>query len=173
MKKTARVIVTYRCDRNCPGCCNSKPHDVRLIVSHKGLMEYDEIVITGGEPLLEPVALMQFIKKLKRQNRFAKIFLYTARTDADKHKKIIGLLDGMTVTLHAECTDDDIRNLKYMSDNLDGEPLDLRLFVDKRVYKKYDLRNINFEAWDIVRKLKWKEECSPADNEDLLYFPLF
>ena len=24
MKKTARVIITSKCDRKCPGCCNSK-----------------------------------------------------------------------------------------------------------------------------------------------------
>ena len=33
----------------------------------------------------------------------------------DDYGKILNQLDGITVTLHAEATDDDIRNLKYMS----------------------------------------------------------
>lgn len=173
MKKTARVIVTYKCDRNCRGCCNGKPHDIREIESPKALRKYEEIVITGGEPFLDPKALKFFIKDLRRQNRKVKIFLYTAYLHADEYKRILGLLDGMTVTLHAECTDDDIRNLKYMSNGLDGEELDLRLFIDTRVYEKYDLSNIDFSAWDVVRKLEWKEECRPAENEDLLYLQIF
>lgn len=173
MRKTARVIVTYRCDRNCPGCCNMQPQDIKEISSPKELKEYEEIVITGVEPFLDPGTLKQFIKDLRRQNRNAKIFLYTDCLNADEHDNVIRLLDGMTVTIHAECTDDDIRDLKYMSENLYGEPLDLRLFVDKRVYERYDLRNIKLSTWDVVRKQEWKEKCNPADNEDLLYFPLF
>ena len=83
------------------------------------------------------------------------------------------ITDGITVTLHAEATDDDIRNLKYMSYNLYGEDLDMRLFIDRRVYEKYDLSNICLKTWDVVRKLEWKEKCDPADNEDLLLFHLF
>lgn len=117
-------------------------------------------------------SLLNFIKKLKRQNRGQKIFLYTAYLRMDEHIKILNKLDGITVTLHAEATDDDIRNLKYMSENLYGECLDMRLFVDERVYSKYDLSNICMETWDVVRKLQWKEKCDPAEHEDLLFLPI-
>lgn len=52
---------------------------------------------------------------------------------------ILKHLDGITVTVHAEATDEDIRNLKYMSSNIYDEDLDMRLFIDKRVYDRYDL----------------------------------
>lgn len=86
---------------------------------------------------------------------------------------ILKYLDGITVTVHAEAADEDIRNLKYMSDNLYGEELDMRLFIDKRVYEKYDLSNICLKTWDVVRKLEWKENYTPAEHEDLLLFHLF
>jgi len=31
MKKTARVIVTYKCNRSCPGCCNGHGNKVKKI----------------------------------------------------------------------------------------------------------------------------------------------
>lgn len=175
MKKTARVIVTTNCNRNCPGCCNSKINEIPDIVDISMLANYEEIVITGGEPMLNPDSLLKFIKALRKQNKEQKIYLYTAHLAMEEHRKILGKLDGITVTLHAEATDDDIRSLKYMSELLYVymEDLDMRLFIDKRVYEKYDLSNIRLQAWDVVRKLEWKENCCLAENEDLLMFRLF
>lgn len=172
MKKTARVIVTLDCDRKCPGCCNYKLDAIREINVER-LRDYDEVVLTGGEPMLMgDKFLVQLIKKLRKQNKYQSIYLYTASLALDEHEKVLNLLDGITVTLHAEATDNDIRNLKYMSENLYGEYLDMRLFIDERVYDKYDLSNICMDAWDVVRKLKWKEKCEPADNEDLFLLRL-
>lgn len=91
----------------------------------------------------------------------------------DDHPVILKHLDGITVTVHAEATDEDIRNLKYMSSNLYDEDLDMRLFIDKRVYDRYDLSNICMKTWDVVRKLEWKEKCDPAENEELFLWNLY
>ena len=173
MKKTTRVIVTLACDRNCSGCCNETIGKVASISDISILSDYEEVVITGGEPMINPHTLLRFIKALRKQNKRQKIYLYTACLTMDDHPVILKYLDGITVTVHAETTDEDIRNLKYMSDNLYGEELDMRLFIDKRVYEKYDLSNICMKTWDVIRKLEWKENCTPADNEDLLLFHLF
>mgnify|MGYP005913316459 CR=1 FL=1 len=102
-----------------------------------------------------------------------KIYLYTACLTMDDHPVILKHLDGITVTVHAEATDEDIRNLKYMSSNLYDEDLDMRLFIDKRVYDRYDLSNICMKTWDVVRKLEWKEKCDPAENEELFLWNLY
>ena len=173
MKQTARVIVTLACDRSCPGYCNTNGLDGILEVNLEQLKEYEEVVLTGGEPLLMgDKFLVQLIKKLRKQNRNQSIYLYTANLALDEHEKVLDLLDGITVTLHAEATDNDIRSLKYMSENLYGEPLDMRLFIDERVYDRYDLSNIRMSTWDVVRKLKWLDRCELADNEDLLMLRL-
>lgn len=173
MKQTARVIVTLVCDRSCPGCCNTNGLDGIQEVNLERLKDYEEVVLTGGEPLLMgDKFLVQLIKKLRKQNKNQSIYLYTANLALDEHEKVLDLLDGITVTLHAEATDNDIRSLKYMSENLYGEPLDMRLFIDERVYDRYDLSNIRMSTWDVVRKLKWLDRCEPADNEDLLMLRL-
>ena len=166
MKDTARVIVTMRCNRNCPGCCNNSLKDIPRITMEQ-LKDYKKVVITGGEPfLLGDTWLENFILGLCKQNEDQYIYLYTAETALWRHRKVLDYLDGITVTLHAECTDDDIRNLKdlpcYIKTNIDT-----RLFIDSRVYDRYDLSNIDFTWWYIVRKLHWKDYCDPADNEDL------
>lgn len=173
MKKTARVIVTYKCNRNCPGCCNTQPHDIKKINSIKELAGYEQVVITGGEPFLKPSALWDLVRMLRKQNKKQELYIYTACLSICEYKAILDKLDGVTVTLHAEANDDDIRSLKYLSENLYDSVLDLRLFIDKRVYEKYDLSNIRLGTWDVVRKLEWKDDCKPAENEDLLYLPIF
>lgn len=172
MKETARVIVTYRCDRHCPGCCNTQPQDVKTIHLIEELKDYEEIVVTGGEPLLEPELLIFFIKKLRKQNKNVKVFLYTACLDVQQYKKIAGEFDGITVTLHAECNDNDILKLKDLSEWISEDGI-MRLFIDQRVYNKYDLSNIDLSEWNVIRKLEWKENCKPAPNEDLLFLSLF
>ena len=57
MKKTARVIITSKCDRKCPGCCNSKldyTSLAKVIGGITALKDYEEVVITGGEPMINP-----------------------------------------------------------------------------------------------------------------------
>lgn len=175
MKKTARVILTFLCNRNCPGCCNESlnPSDYHMIKNINELEKYNEVVLTGGEPfLLSAKLLVRLVKRLHTMNK--KVFLYTSNLANFKDMmKVVRHIDGLTLTLHAECTDKDITGLAILSELLyTGRCMNLRLFIDKRVYDRYDLSNIDFGAWDVIRKLEWKEKCEPAFNEDLLYMPI-
>lgn len=71
MKKTARVIVTLACNRKCPGCCNETIGKVASIGDISVLSDYEEVVITGGEPMLNPDSLLRFIKALKKAEQTA------------------------------------------------------------------------------------------------------
>lgn len=69
MKKTARVIITSKCDRKCLGCCNSKldyTSLAKVIGGITALKDYEEVVITGGEPMINPAQLYTVIKKIGR-----------------------------------------------------------------------------------------------------------
>lgn len=155
MKKTARVIVTLACNRKCPGCCNETIGKVASIGDISVLSDYEEVVITGGEPMLNPDSLLRFIKALKKQNKRQRVYLYTACLSMDDYGKILNQLDGITVTLHAEATDDDIRNLKYMSHNLYGEDLDMRCSSTVE-YMKNMIYQYRLKTWDVVRKRNGK-----------------
>lgn len=166
MKDTAKLLL------NLDGTSRTKLANAREICSVKELGGYKEIVITGGEPFLYPRKLLKFIKQLKKVNRYCNVYIHTACLHLGDYEKILNLVDGITVTLHAEASDDDICDLKYMSEYLYGEMIDMRLLIDSNVYDRYDLRNIKMETWNVVRKLEWRAEYKPADNEELLYLQI-
>jgi organic radical activating enzyme len=176
MKKTARVIATYKCNRSCPGCCNGHGNSVKKIDDIHELIGYEEIILTGGEPMTIEGSLLKFIIDLKDNGYCGKIYLYTAYwNNRNKiHGSILGLVDGITYTIHAEANDEDIKSLKSISDieDLSYSNFSSRLIIDNRVYDRYDLSNIDLTNWDVIRKLQWKDECKPAANEELVEFLL-
>ena len=175
MKTTARLIVTYRCNRSCPGCCNGHGNEIRKIESIDELLGYEEIILTGGEPMLLRNVLQIFIDLLKIRGYTGKIYLYTAYwQDSRINHELIKAVNGISFTIHAEANDADIIALKSLSrqKRLAEPNFSSRLIIDSRVYEKYDFSNIDLTNWDVIRKLLWKDECSPAEHEELLYFPL-
>ena len=144
-------------------------------MEHEKLLDYEEIVITGGEPMLIPGKVLEFINRMWDKGYRGKMYLYTSYWNGKGiSKEILKELDGFTFTLHAECTDADIIALKNLSNSgvLQDKGFSSRLVIDKRVYDRYDLSNINFSRWSVIRKLEWKEKCDPADNEELVIYEL-
>lgn len=176
MKKTARVIVTYQCNRGCPGCCNGHGNAVRKIEDINDLLGYEEIILTGGEPMLMDEKLWDFYTRLKAHGYVGKIYLYTAFWDNtnERHRTLLKWVDGITFTIHAEATDTDILALKLLSEHatLKYPRFSSRLIIDSRIFEKYDLSNIYLSNWDVIRKLQWKDYCPPAPNEELVEFLL-
>lgn len=175
MKKTARMIATFQCNRNCPGCCNGHGNEVKKIEDIHELLGYEEIILTGGEPMLLGNKLIDFIRTLRELCYEGDIYLYTAYwKPITNHINIINAVDGITFTIHAEATDVDIKCLKWLSQNkrLSNFNFSSRLIVDSRCYDRYDFSNIDLTNWDVIRKLQWKDKCEPAENEDLISYLL-
>lgn len=176
-KTTARVILTFRCNRACPGCCNGQLPEHRNIYKSDELMNYEELVLTGGEPMLFQEEVISLIDSLRQRGYTGKVYMYTSFWDDTLRSKVLlSKLDGFTFTLHAECTDKDIMALKALSACgvlKSHDTFHSRLIIDKRVYDRYDLSNIDLREWDVIRKLEWKESCDPAPNEDLLVYEGF
>lgn len=176
MKQTARVIVTYKCNRSCPGCCNGHGNAVKKIEDIRELLGYEEIILTGGEPMLLKSKLLEFISGLKAREYNGKIYIYTAFFDAwnEHDRKALSMVDGITYTIHAEANDSDINLLKRLSclSILGFQNFSSRLIIDSRVYDRYDFSNIDLTNWDVIRKLQWKDYCPPAPNEELIEFLL-
>lgn len=42
----------------------------------------------------------------------------------------------------------------------------------EEILNKFDFTITKF-AWDVVRKLEWKEKCDPAENEELFLWNLY
>lgn len=174
-KTTARVIVTYQCNRSCLGCCNGHDNDIKKISNVDELLKYDEIVITGGEPMLIKEKLFDFLLQLRNMEYNGKIYMYTAFWNPGIYSnEILQSLDGITFTIHADSTDADIVALKSLSrqTRLADPKFSSRLIIDSRVFEKYDLSNINLNSWDVIRKLQWKDKCELAEHEELVSYLL-
>lgn len=174
-KKTARVIVTYNCNRSCPGCCNQHGNSVRKVTNIEELLKYEEIIVTGGEPMLVLSDVLALVSTLKVLGYAGRFYLYTAFWKPNfKNIAILDEFDGITFTIHAEASDADIIALKHLSKEsiLKSANFSSRLIIDSRVYDKYDLSNIDLKNWDVVRKLQWKDKCEPAPNEELIEYLL-
>jgi organic radical activating enzyme len=111
--------------------------EARVICSTNDLVGYDEVVITGGEPLLYPDALIDFIKNVRSANPKAKIYLYTATMPPHKPffvPLLMSLLNGIHYTIHAEATQTDIDDFHHFQAyaKLYSSALSFRLYIDNR-----------------------------------------
>lgn len=147
---------------------------MKKIQKFEELLKYDEIVITGGEPMLIKDKLFNFLLSLRDNGFKGKIFMYTALWDGGIYNhEILDLLDGITFTLHNEATKEDIYAVKVLSHVVNSKKhLNSRLFIDNRIYDSFIESQRRFDLWDEVRKLEWKDECQPAQHEDLVEFLL-
>lgn len=179
-KKTARILITTKCNRSCPGCANEKfvgSEHMHIMGDISEVSAYDEIILSGGEPMLVPELLMDTIKQIKNISD-APIFLYssTVKVYDSTVSQILNSIDGLTYTLHYECTDNDIKMLKDLSFVLGlTKNLNARLLIDSRLYKKYDFNNISLENWNVVKKLEWLDDgdCPLPEHETGYYYKVF
>ena len=79
--KKLRLLVTSVCDKDCSGCCN-KDWGLSALPSISAdspeLLIYDEILLTGGEPLLALATVRDIINKVNGQ---VPVYIYTASHD--------------------------------------------------------------------------------------------
>ena len=167
------------CNRHCENCCNKEEvfEQHNVLNNIDDLLTYDEILITGGEPMLIPMKVRNFIKLLREGKDYkGKIYLYTALYEKHLNKyyeEILDMINGLHFTVHNEATDKEIMQLKQLSESY--LPLDdksCRLAIDSRLYDKYDFSNIDFSPWSVVRKLKWLVNCPLPEKEKLFLYKL-
>lgn len=185
MKKTARVIVTYDCPRHCENCCNEHIGKVPE-VKFEDLLKYEELVITGGEPMLLAPRVVEMIHRLQAQEYKGKIWLYTSsiKTARWADREVLKEVDGITYTLHHRPSQNDLRDVRKLNKFIlekiypwKGKRSD-RLLIDNRCYTEEVLSIIGLyetgeEHWESVRPLKWRDdECPLPEGEELVFYDL-
>ena len=114
--RKARVIVTTKCDRTCRYCCNSYPHilqQARKIQNISDIKGYDEIIITGGEPLLDANRTLDLIMEAREYNTGASFYLYTAVFTTGVWR-ILPWIEGLHYTIHSDASAHDIGQFENM-----------------------------------------------------------
>ena len=83
MNNKLRLLVTTKCHNKCPKCCNKGWDFNSLPVVDR--WNYEQIMITGGEPLLFPLATQAIIQSIRNihllQGTTTKIYIYTSIAD--------------------------------------------------------------------------------------------
>ena len=105
MNKKCRLLLTTKCPNNCPLCCN-KQFDLFKDVPIIDRWNYDEFILTGGEPLMNITTLLDFIYNLTAIHKYMgtspKIYLYTSICNPHIWDEIIPFFDGITYTVHTQ-----------------------------------------------------------------------
>ena len=177
MKRTARVIVTFNCNRKCPGCCNERMVDEYRIPMFNELLKYEEIIITGGEPMLISERCLEFLHRIRNSGFKGKVFLYTAYNRAGRlwsDTQLLREVDGVTYTIHKEYSDKDIAMLGNLTRFIKENGLkDFRLNVDARIKDDLNWGDFNRNGeWAHIRFIEWKDECPIPENEELFFYDL-
>ena len=161
--KKLRLLITAICDRNCPGCCN-KDWDLKGLDNvNNNFHNYDEILLTGGEPLLTTEILINTITKIKEQNPTARIFIYTANYNPIKHEYLLFIhdVDGITVTIHEQKDVQDFVKLDEHLSKIEGiNRKSLRL----NIFSGISIPNLKCNWW-LKQNMEWIENCPLPVNE--------
>jgi hypothetical protein len=174
--KKLRLLLTEKCDRSCKGCCN-KDWELNKLPVCKSYNGYDEIIITGGEPLLKEGLLYSAIGKIPENTP---IILYTAKFDCPYLiRRVTEHISGITVTFHNQL---DVYKF-YLSmstvvGNYGRSPLrnyfHRRKFAGKlrvNVFKGIDWKPLiklipDFNKfWKVKDTITWIKDCPLPDDE--------
>ena len=155
MAKTARLIVTFECQRHCPYCCNnyrSIMDEAETITDLALLSSYDAVCVTGGEPMLDPDRTLSIINQLRSQRHDLVIYLYTAWFTY-RLAELFSVVDGIHYTVHQHSGAPDIDAFHCFQRMVAAHPgKSYRLYVHPQVnhpitIEPYLWRRVEVKDW--------------------------
>lgn len=158
--KKLRLLLLEKCNRACPGCCN-KGFDLPALPICESLDGWDEVNLTGGEPMLDPQLVIDMAWSAPAR---ARVNLYTAKVDDLRAVfMVLGYIHGLTLTLHEQR---DVEPFMRLNDRLlRGYPktrwsLRLNVFQGVVIPAGTDL-----SRWKVKHGIEWIPDCPlPADE---------
>lgn len=158
-EKKLRLLLTEQCNRDCSGCCN-KDWELSKLPVCTDYTKYKMIMLTGGEPMLQPELVMQAIDTICRQTN-APIILYTADlSNWNQLMRILERIDGITVTLHTP--EDTVRfksfDRRYQPSEQIKERMRLNVFAEAGSVEAKPY-------WMVKRNMQWIKNCPLPEKE--------
>lgn len=151
--KKLRLLITEKCNRNCKKCCN-RQWDLKKLPICEDYSSFDQILLTGSEPMLIPQIVRYIILKIRAINQ-CPIYLYTAKVD--KIQSVLSTLffvDGLTLTLHEQ------KDVKpFLRLNSCRKSLRLCLFEGINLPTKQNFKK------RAIKEIQWIENCPLPKNE--------
>jgi len=133
--KIARLIMTLECNRRCVNCCNkhtsilSKATRIHN-VSQLEPLGFNQVIITGGEPMLYPDRVIGIAQQAAKQG--SEVFLYTAMYRPEI-VTILNLVKGVHYTLHAPMSRKDFTGFHQFQRLIAHWVGSYRLYVDPNI----------------------------------------
>lgn len=169
MSKKLRLVVTEKCHNKCPMCCNNR-FDLKTIPI-VDRFDYDEISITGGEPMLYPDKVADIADTLRKAAKIIganpKIWLYTSKLNPMTFTMIAKYIDGVCYTPH---NDAEVAMFKAINRMLlrseawiDRGSFSLRLNLFEE--QAQALKKENLSLWK-VKNIAWIKDCPIPEGED-------
>lgn len=188
MNKKCRLLLTAKCPNNCPLCCNkqfSLEKDVPVI----DRLDYDEFILTGGEPLQFPTSVVEIIHNISAITDYMgispKFYLYTSVCNPIVWNEILPYLNGITYTTHTRSNAKELiqligvlKNLNTGYDavlpslcNIQNKSVWLNLFSEAKDLIDAELAMTSYSWDDIsryfrIKPMEWQENCPVPEGED-------
>jgi hypothetical protein len=155
-----RLLLFEECDRSCAGCCN-----LGFALEALDVCEdwdgYDEIILTGGEPMLRPDYVKGVIDAIRVQVD-TPIYMYTAKTSNPLAVlEILEMIQGITVTLHEQADVGDFCWLLACIKRADVRDKSLRL----NVFSGVDVKGLDLSGWKVKDNIEWIPDCPLPEDE--------
>ena len=160
-----RLLLFEECNRQCSGCCN-KDFDLPNLPVCTDYKGYDQIILTGGEPMLHPDLVLQTIRAIRKEEPKAKIYVYTAMVEGiRKALDVLREADGVTVTLHNQ---DDVIPFLVFSEMVAVTGLHEGRSLRVNVFENVNLSNDIPEGWKAKLDIQWIKNCPLPKGEMLM-----
>lgn len=174
MNEKLRLLITTKCPNNCSLCCN-KNFDLDSLENVNSFDQYDEVSITGGEPLLNFGVTTGLVMMLQGIGK--KVYLYTSVPDYSSFRTCVSYgITGITLTLH---TKKDLDKFLIVNKWMCEEDIPNMFEHSSLVLKHSGNLGItqkqieeDFYLWK-VKEFTWRENCPIPEGEDLKKFILF
>ena len=154
--RIARTIITFDCPQDCDLCCNKYAPMQRLMTpcSLEDLRVYDQVLITGGEPMLYPKEVIRIARALRNQSPDQTIYLYTA-LHTHRMKDILPHVDGVHFTIHKSATRADVERFYKFQNLIRGWNKSFRLYLEPGIDKPI---KVIPNRWTRVEVKPWLQE---------------
>lgn len=158
-----RLLIRPDCNRACAGCCN-RQWDLNALPVCTDFTGYDEIMLTGGEPMIDHAYVIAVIQMIRKQARTTPIYMYTAKTrPVNELGLVLFNLDGVTVTLHKQA---DVEPFLAFNRYVLSWKLHKKRQLRLNVFKPIKLpEDADLSHWMTKPDMEWILNCPLPDDE--------